>query len=139
MPLRARLLSDITHTLRSAPATDAAHEAIVILQQLERKFGPLIGRSSVQWIVARSIDASQATFPWLGPFANPGVSTPPYDGLRAVMEGAEREAIVAATSAMLTAYLNQLITLIGVRLTEQFVRAIFPAVADLKENRSKST
>lgn len=139
MPLRARLLSDITHSLRSAPATDAAHEAIVILQQLARKFGPLIGPSSVQLIVARSIEANQATFPWLGPLANPDVSTPPYDGLRAVMEGAEREAILAATSAMLTAYLNQLTTLIGARLTEQFVRAVFPVVADLKGDGSKST
>lgn len=133
MPLRARLLSDITRTLRSAPARDAANEAIAILQQLERKFGPLIGPSSVQWIVARSIEANQASFPWLGPLASPGVSDPPYAGLRAVMEGADREAIIAATSAMVAVYLNQLTALIGAGLAEQFVRAIIPSVADLKE------
>lgn len=105
----------------------------MVFQRLARKFGPLIGPSTVQLIVGRSIEASQPTFPWLGPFANPGMSTPPYDGLRAVMERAEHEAVLAATSAMLVTYLNQLNILIGARLTEQFVRAIFPAVADLKK------
>lgn len=110
----------------------------MIWQRLAGKFVPLIGPASVQLIVVRSIEANQAAFPWLGPFAGPGMSTPPYDGLRTAMEQVEREAILAATSAMLMTYLNQLNTLIGARLTEQFVRAIFPIVADLKENRSKS-
>lgn len=133
MPVSARLLSNITHALRGAAATEAAYEATLIWQRLARKFGPLIGPSSVQLIVGRSIEANQPSFPWLGLFANPGMATPPYDGLRAVLERAGHEAVLAATSAMLATYLGQLNTLIGARLTEQFVRAVFPDVADLKK------
>lgn len=132
-----RVLSDITRSLRAASAADAAHEATLIWQRLARKFVPLIGPSSVQIIVGRSIEANQPSFPWLGLFNSPGMSTPPYDGLRAAMERAEKEVILAATSAMLLTYINQLNTLIGARLTEQFLRATFPASADIKDTRSQ--
>lgn len=133
MPLSTRLLSDITHSLRAAPAAEAAYEATVIWQRLARKFGPLIGLSSVQLIIGRSIETSQAAFPWLGLFTNPGMSTPPYDGLRAVLERAGHEAVMAATSAMLMTYVSQLNILIGRRLTEQFLRATFPVPVDTKD------
>lgn len=136
MPLSTRLLSDITHSLRAAPALEAANEATLIWQRLARKFVPLIGPSSVQIIVGRTIEANQPAFPWLGLFTDPGMSTPPYDGLRAAMERAEREVILAATSAMLMTYVSQLNTLIGRRLTEQFLRATFPYAADIRDTRS---
>jgi hypothetical protein len=137
VPLSTRLLSDITQSLRAAPAPEAAFEAIVIWQRLARKFVPLIGPSSVQLIVGRSIEANQKAYPWLGLFSDPGMATPPYDGLRAVLERAEPDAIQSATAAMLMTYANQLNTLIGRRLTEQFLRATFPAVAGNRETRSK--
>ena len=138
MSLNARLLSDITRSLRAAPAAEAAHEATVIWQRLARKFSPLIGPTSVQFIVARSIEANQPAYPWLGLFSSPGMSSPPYDGLRASLERADANAIHAATSAMLMTYANHLSTLIGPRLAEQFLRATFPAAADNKETWSKS-
>lgn len=136
MPLSTRLLSDITGSLRAAPAAEAAYEAIVIWQQLSRKFGPLIGPSSVQLIIGRAIEANQSAFPWLGLSTNPGMSTPPYDGLRAALERSGHQAVMAATSAMLMAYVNQLNILIGARLTEQFLRATFPTAVDNKSTRS---
>lgn len=127
MPLKARLVSDITHALRAAPASMAAHEAILIWQQLARKFVPLLGPSSVELIVGRTIEIHQPSFPWLGAFSTPAMSTPPYDGLRAALERAAAEEVLAATTAMLSTYISQLNTLIGGRLAEQFLRATFPA------------
>lgn len=137
MSLNARLLTDITQALRVAPAGMAAHEAILIWQQLARKFVPLIGPSSVQLIVGRTIEANQAVYPWLGLFSNPGMCTPPYDGLRTALERAAADDVHAATAAMLSTYVNQLNTLIGVRLTEQFLRSTFPAGGANKDIRSK--
>lgn len=138
MPLNARLLSFITEPLRAAPGPMVAHEAIAIWQKLARKFGPLIGPSSVQLIVGRCIEANQGAFPWLGLFSSPGMAAPPYEGLRAVLERAPPEDIDAATCAMLATYVSQLNTLIGVRLTERFLHATFPAGGTPKETRSKS-
>lgn len=136
MPLSARLLADITQSLRAAPAATAAHEATVIWQRLARKFGPLIGPSSVQLIIGRTIEANQPAYPWLGLFSNQVMSTPPYDGLRAALELAQAADVHAATSAMLSTYVGQLNTLIGARLTEQFLRSIFPSDSVNKDTRS---
>ena len=138
MPVSPRLLSDITRALRAASPAETANEATVILQRLACKFVPLIGPSSVQMIVGRSLDACQEHYPWLGSGADPALFTPPYDGLRATFARADTQAVLAATNAMLTAYASQLTTLIGGRLTEQFLRATFPAPADIKDTRSKS-
>lgn len=110
----------------------------MIWLSLARKFVPLIGPSSVQLIVGRCIEVNQPTFPWLGLFSNPGMSTPPYDGLRAVLERAEQEAIMAATEAMLMTYVSQLNILIGAQLTEQFVRTSFPVAAKIDDTRRKT-
>jgi hypothetical protein len=136
--ISTRLVSDITRALRAAPHPEVAHEATLIWQTLARKFVPLIGPSSVQLIVGRCIESSQSSFPWPAPFSSPGMATPPYDGLRAAFEHARAEAVLAVTSAMLTTYISQLNILIGARLAEQFLRAIFPAPADTKDTRSKS-
>ena len=138
MPVSSRLLSNITRALRAAPAAEAANEATAILQRLARKFVPLIGPSSVQMIVGRSLDACQQHYPWLGSGSDLALSTPPYDGLRAAFERAEKEAVLAAITAMLMTYASQLNTLIGGRLAEQFLRATVPAPADVKDTRSKS-
>jgi hypothetical protein len=138
VPLSARLLSDITHALRTVPAGMAAHEATAIWQRLAHKFVPLIGPSSVQLIVCRTIDANQPAHPWLGLSSNPGMATPPYDGLRAALEAADTDNIHAATTAMLMTYVSQLNTLIGARLTEHFLRSVFPAGVPNKDTRSKS-
>lgn len=127
MPLTARLVSDITQALRAAPAPMAAQEATLIWQRLARKFVPLIGPTSVQLIVGRTLATSQQNFPWLGLDSDPGMSTPPYDGLRAALERAEADEIHAVTAAMLMTYVKQLNVLIGGRLTEQFVRSVFPS------------
>jgi hypothetical protein len=92
---------------------------------------------SAQLIVGRSIEASQRSFPWLGLFSNPGMSTPPYDGLREVLERVEADEIHAVTAAMLLTYVNQLNILIGRRLTEQFLRAVFPVGGAYQDPRSK--
>lgn len=130
-------MSDITRALRAAPPSESANEAILIWQHLARKFIPLIGPSSVQLIVGRSIEACQAEFPWLELLTDRSLATPPYEGFRAPFDGAGKEALLAATSAMLMSYAGQLSTLIGGRLTEQFLRATFPAPAELKDTRSK--
>lgn len=137
MPVNPRLASDITQAMRAAPADMAAHEAIVIWQRLARKFVPLIGPSSVQLIVGRSIESHQSAYPWLGLFSNPGMATPPYDGLRASLERATATDVHAVTYAMLISYVSQLNTLIGTRLTEQFLRSTFPAGGATIETRSK--
>ena len=138
MPISARLLSAITGPLRAAPDAEVANEATLILQRLARKFAPLIGPASVQMIVERGLDACRIDHAWLGLGSDPGMSTPPYDGLRAAFERAEKEAVLAATDAMLMTYAGQLNTLIGGRLTEQFLRATFPVPTDIKDSRSKS-
>lgn len=137
MPVSSRLLSDITLSLRAADQTDAAGEATAILQRLARKFVPLIGPASVKMIVERSLDACQADYPWLAPASDPIIVTPPYDGMRAAFERVDKEEVLAATAAVLMTYVTQLNTLIGGRLTEQFVRATFPVPADIKDSRSK--
>ena len=138
MPVSSGLLSDITLSLRAAGQADAANEAASILQRLARKFVPLLGPSSVQVIVERCLNACQADYPWLVSNSERTMSTPPYDGLRDALAGAEKDAVLAATSAILMTYVTQLNTLIGVRLTEQFLRATFPVPADTKDSRSKS-
>ena len=135
--MNAGLASDITHALRAAAPDMAAREATVIWQRLARKFVPLIGPSSVQLIVGRCIQSNQGAFPWLGLFSTPGMSTPPYDGLRAALERATGGDVYAATCAMLATYVGQLNTLIGVRLTEQFLRSTFPAGGAPIDTRSK--
>ncbi|MBZ2209264.1 hypothetical protein [Massilia soli] len=138
MPVSAQLLSDITGPLRAASAAETANEATIIWQRLACKFVPLIGPSSVQMIVGRSLDACQDHYPWLGRGSDPALCAPPYDGLRAAFKSADRDAVLAATTAMLATYANQLDTLIGARLAEQFLRATFPAPADATDTRSKS-
>ena len=129
----------MTSQLRAASDAEAANEATLILQRLARKFAPLIGPASVQMIVARCLDAGRVDHAWLGQESGPGMSAPPYDGLRTAFERADKEAVLASTNTMLMTYASQLNTLIGGRLTEQFLRATLPVPTDMKNSRSKSS
>jgi hypothetical protein len=114
-------------------------EAVSIWLRLARKFGPLVGPSSVKLIMARSVESNLSGFPWLASVVHrPDLVDPPYSALLALMEERQPSDVVAATRAMLSTYIYQLTTLIGLRLTEQFLRAAFPGDGDDQDNRSET-
>ncbi|HEX9172580.1 MAG TPA: hypothetical protein VF861_07960 [Telluria sp.] len=102
-----------------------AERALAIWNRITRKFGPLLGPGSAELLFTRSLDDNRGSFPWL-PVPDPGGDTS-YEGLEACLAQRTPDEIVASTRALLASYVELLTTLIGARLTNQFLRSAFPA------------
>lgn len=98
---------------------------LAIWNRITRKFAPLLGPGSADLLFTRSLDENRSSFPWL-PIADPAGDTS-YDGLEASLAQRSPDEISAATRALLASYIDLLTTLIGARLTNQFLRSAFPA------------
>lgn len=114
----------------NADGGTAAADAIAILQRVTRKFSPLLGPSSTSVLLERSLHANHASYPWLPPPDQAGAAEPPFRALQASLERREQRDVLAATRALMDSYIDLVTTLIGSRLTEQFLRSAFPGEAD---------
>lgn len=92
-----------------------------------RKFSPLIGATSVLLIFERSLGKNLAAFDWLPVPAPPSQTQTAVERLRAAMTARASDDILAAHRAILATFIDLMTTLIGARLTIQFLRAAFPA------------
>jgi hypothetical protein len=95
--------------------------------KIVRKFAPLIGASSVVLMFGRSIENNVATFGWLAVLASPMQADTAIERLRASLAARPAADALAAHRAILTTFIDLMTTLIGTRLTVQFLRAVFPA------------
>ena len=97
--------------------------------KIMRKFAPLIGASSVLLMFERSIENNLATFGWLPVLALPMQADTAVERLRASLATRPRAEILAAHRAILASFIDLMTTLIGARLTVQFLHAALPAAS----------
>jgi len=95
--------------------------------RIVRKFSPLIGANSVLLIFERSLENNLATFGWLPALLLPAQPDTAVERLRTSMAARPASDILAAHRAILTTFIDLMTTLIGARLTIQFLQAAFPA------------
>ena len=95
--------------------------------KIVRKFAPLIGAYSVLMIFERSLDHNLAVFDWLPAPVLPSQPDSAVERLGASMAVRPVADMLAAHRAILTTFIDLMTTLIGARLTLQFLRAAFPA------------
>lgn len=95
--------------------------------KIVRKFAPLIGANSVLLIFERCLESNLATFGWLPALSLPSQPDTAVERLRTSMAGRPHTDILAAHRAILTTFIDSMTTLIGARLTVQYLRAAFPA------------
>lgn len=120
------LLSMMAHvTARRGPAL--ADDISASWLKIVRKFGPLIGPYSVLMIVERSLDHNLAAFDWLPVLVVPSQPDSAVERLGASMAARTASDMLAAHRAILTTFIDLMTTLIGARLTFQFLRAAFSA------------
>ena len=113
------VLAELTALHGTEPMADVA----MAWQKVVRKFTPLIGPSSVLLILERSLESNRTAFSWLPA----GVLPPGPDAAVArlcdSMKPHPPAEILAAHRALLAAFSDLMTTLIGARLTIQFLRA----------------
>lgn len=120
------LLSIMRHASASGGAALADEVALCWLK-IVRKFAPLIGANSVLLIFERSLDNNLAAFAWLPEVVMPSRPDTAVERLRTSMVARPAGEILLAHRAILTTFFDLMTTLIGARLTMQFLRAAFPA------------
>jgi hypothetical protein len=126
MSINTDLLSAIMKDMDVDRGRATAERALAMWNRITRKFGPLLGPGSADLLFTRSLDENRARFPWL-PTPDPGGGDTSYEGLEASLAQRSPDEIVASTRALLATYIDLLTTLIGARLTKQFLRSAFPA------------
>lgn len=92
-----------------------------------RKFAPLIGTHSVLLLFQRSLEQNVTTFAWLPDVILPSQPDTAVERLRLSMAARPADQVLAAHRAILTTFIDLMTTLIGARLTVQFLRAALPA------------
>lgn len=112
-----------THRGAAALADDISLSWLKIV----RKFAPLIGANSVLLIFERSLQHNMTAFDWLPEVAFPTQPEAAVERLRACMATRASDELFAAHRAVLATFADLMTTLIGARLTVQFLRAAFPA------------
>lgn len=123
MSINDELLYAVTGQMTPARGAALADDAVLAWERILRKFGPLIGVNSTELLLERSMEgAGLARLP----SASAGHGTA-LVRLHASLAARPPEDIIAAQRAMLTMFIEMVSTLIGARLTVQFLRAAFPA------------
>jgi hypothetical protein len=101
-------------------------DVAIAWQKVVRKFTPLIGATSVLLILGRSLEHSRTAFAWLPAGSLQARPDATVERMRASMAPRLPAEILAAHSAILATFSDLMTTLIGARLTMQFLRAAFP-------------
>lgn len=122
-----QLLSLMRHILANGAGTVSPEHVTLAWLKIMRKFTPLIGANSVLLMFDRSLDNNLAEFPWLPALALPMQADHAVELLRTSLATRQRDDILAAHGAILTTFIDLITTLIGTRLTIQFLRAAFSA------------
>lgn len=120
------LLSLMGHVTASRGAT-LSDDITSSWLKIVRKFSPLIGAYSVLLVFERSLENNLATFGWLPALVLPSQPETAVERLRTSMAAHPSSDILAAHRAILTTFIDLMTTLIGARLTIQFLQAAFPA------------
>ena len=127
MTVKDELLFALMRHVSASPAAALADDIGLSWLKIVRKFAPLIGANSVLLIFERSLDNNLAAFGWLPALAMPSQPDTAVERLRASMAARPTDEVLAAHHAILTTFIDLMTTLIGARLTVQFLRAAFPA------------
>lgn len=127
MTIKDELLLSLMGQVTASRGAALADDITLSWQKIVRKFGPLIGANSVLLIFERSLENNLATFGWLPALVSPAQPGTAVARLRISMAARPSDEILAAHRAILTTFIDLMTTLIGARLTIQFLQAAFPA------------
>jgi hypothetical protein len=108
-----------------------AEAAVRVWDKVATRFRPVVGPATLALLFARSIDAHRASYPWLAKSAEP-------QALALSFAGRDAAEVAAATGAVLDSFATHMASLIGARLTYQFLRVAFPAEASPANSQEKS-
>lgn len=132
MASKNELLLTLMERVDTSSEAAALRDVGVVWMALLGKFSPLLGPASVHVLFIRSIDLNRAAFPWLPPIPPSSVGALHFSAFEAVLKTRPADDVVNATRAMLETYLDLLVTLIGSKLTAQFVDSAVGARRDQK-------
>lgn len=122
-----QLLSLMQHIVPNGSGAVSPEIITLAWLKIMRKFTPLIGANSVLLMFERSLDTHLADYPWLPVLPLPIQPDHAVELLRASMATRHGDDILIAHRAILTTFIDLITTLIGTRLTIQFLRAAFSA------------
>lgn len=137
MTIKDELLLSLMGQVTASPDATLADDITLCWLKIVRKFSPLIGANSVRLIFERSLENNLTTFDWLPALVLPSQPDTAVERLRTSMTARPSSDILAAHRAILHAFIDLMTTLIGARLTIQFLQAAFPAdgaVSNTEEN-----
>jgi hypothetical protein len=129
MPTNYEQLLAIIDTMKARHAADqdlSIDVAIESWETLTRTFGALLGPGGVRLIYLRCVDNTRSAFPWLPAPPEHNAAMPTLTLLKTSLQSREYAEAMAASDALLDSFITLLSTLIGARLTIQFLRSAFP-------------
>lgn len=126
MPIPNELLANITGRLDPERGPALVGDALALWQTIFRKFGPLLGPLASELLFVRSLEESEAHYPWLRQATAAGDGRSSLEGFERCLGGRAPHEVVAVNAALLRAYTGAMEKLIGERLTVRFLRAGFP-------------
>ncbi|WP_332876207.1 hypothetical protein [Massilia sp. S19_KUP03_FR1] len=126
MTIKDELLLSLMGHATASRSPALADQISLCWLKIVRKFSPLIGANSVRLIFERSLENNLAIFDWLPALVLPSQPDTAVERLRTSMTGRPSSDILAAHRAILITFIDLMTTLIGARLTIQFLQAAFP-------------
>jgi hypothetical protein len=129
MTVDDELVLALTRHVAARSGAVLADDIAVSWLKIMRKFAPLIGPGSVLLMFGRSIENNVAAFGWLPVLALPMHADNAVERLRASLTKRKSAEILAAHRAILASFIDLMTTLIGARLTVQFLHAALPAAS----------
>lgn len=123
MTIKDEGLLSVLDALTALHGAEPMDDVAIAWQKVVRKFTPLIGASSVLLILERSLESNRKAFSWLPAGVLPASPDAAVERLRASMAQQSPADVLAAHRALLSTFSDLMTTLIGARLTIQFLRA----------------
>jgi hypothetical protein len=138
-PRHAAIRSALEQRRGHDAGTSAIAEAAMALsREVTDRLTPMIGSRGVDAIISRSLQLTTPAFPWLGLAGEHLDGVGSLASFKARLEVRDPMAATEASVALLVAFTDMLVTMIGASLTDRLLDPIWapPAPASAKENAS---
>ena len=123
MTIKDEGLLSVLDELAALRGPELIDDVAIAWQKVVRKFTPLIGATSVLLILERSLERNRTAFAWLPAGVLPAGPDAAIERVRASIAARLPADVLAAHRAILATFSDLMTTLIGARLTMQFLRA----------------
>ena len=117
---------------RGRDATCTADTIVAAWEGIDSVMRRIIGKGGFNALFFQSVEVTGQSYPWIATLSRDGQSNVDLKALHALLLNRDTIDFAAASDALLSSFLNQLVDLIGLSLTKRLLRPVLDPLLTVK-------